>query len=65
MRFLDCDLAGATLAHAHFVDSELRGCRMSGIEGIDGLRGAAIDLEQVLDLAPALATALGIAVLPD
>ena len=38
---------------------------MSGIEGIDGLRGAAIDLEQVLDLAPALATALGIAVLPD
>ena len=64
-RFQDCDLAGAAFAHARFVDSELRRCRMSGIEGIDGLRGAAIDLEQVLDLAPALAAALGIAVLPD
>jgi hypothetical protein len=38
---------------------------MEGVEGVDGLRGTSMDIEQVLSLAPALASALGIHLLPD
>jgi hypothetical protein len=43
--------------------SELRRCRLGGIEGVEGLRGAAMELEQLLELAPTLAHALGIGLL--
>ena len=50
---LDC--TGAKLA-----DVDLRGARLTDIGNIEGLRGASISIEQLLDLAPALAERLGI-----
>jgi len=60
VRFHDCDLRGAGFAHAQFTNSEFRRCRMDDVEGIEGLRGTAMELEQMLTLAPALARALGV-----
>jgi uncharacterized protein YjbI with pentapeptide repeats len=63
VRFLDCDLRGATFRDAELTGSELRRCRLDGIEGVEGLRGAALELEELVGLAPALARALGIGLL--
>lgn len=63
VRFHDCDLRGATFHHAHFTSSEFRRCTMDDIEGIEGLRGTAMELEQMLTLAPALARALGVSLI--
>jgi uncharacterized protein YjbI with pentapeptide repeats len=60
VRFLDCDLRGASFRHAELADSELRRCRLAGVEGVEGLRGAALELEELVGLAPVLAEALGI-----
>lgn len=49
------DFSGSRLA-----DVDLRGARLNDIGSIEGLRGASISLEQLLDLAPALAERLGI-----
>jgi|tagenome__1003787_1003787.scaffolds.fasta_scaffold20987858_4 uncharacterized protein YjbI with pentapeptide repeats len=65
VRFHDCDLTGASFWQARFAQSEFRRCRMEEIEGVEGLRGASMDAEQVLALAPALAAALGIGILLD
>jgi hypothetical protein len=63
VRFLDCDLRGAAFHRAQVTESELRRCRLDGIEGVEGLRGAAMELEQLVELAPTLAQALGIGLL--
>lgn len=63
VRFLDCDLRGAVFHHAQMTSCELRRCRLDGIEGVEGLRGAAMELEQLFELAPTLAHALGIGLL--
>ena len=63
LRFLDCDLRGAAFHHAQLTESELRRCRLDGVEGVEGLRGAAVEMEQLVELAPALAQALGIGLL--
>jgi uncharacterized protein YjbI with pentapeptide repeats len=63
VRFLDCDLRGAAFHHAQVAQSELRRCRLDGVEGVEGLRGAAMEMEQLLELAPTLAHALGIGLL--
>jgi uncharacterized protein YjbI with pentapeptide repeats len=72
----DVDFSGATLDQVSFPGSrlievefaqtvcgrvDLRGAEL-GISGLDGLRGAVIDSGQLVDLAPSLAAALGIAV---
>lgn len=41
-------------------DVDLRGAKLADVGNIEGLRGASISLEQLLDLAPALAQRLGI-----
>lgn len=71
----ELDLGGATLERAAFEgtrigrllvpgarlrDVDLRGARLDDVEGVDGLRGATLALDQLLDLAPTLATRLGI-----
>jgi uncharacterized protein YjbI with pentapeptide repeats len=65
VRFHDCDLRGAGFAHAQFTNSEFRRCRMDDVEGIEGLRGTAMELEQMLTLAPALARALGVSLIDE
>jgi uncharacterized protein YjbI with pentapeptide repeats len=62
VRFHDCDLRGAGFQHAEFAHSEFRRCRMEGIDGVEGLRGTAMELDQLVTLAPALARALGVGV---
>ena len=63
VRFHDCDLRGASFRHAELTHSEFRRCRLDDIEGIEGLRGTSMELEQMLTLAPALARALGVSLL--
>jgi uncharacterized protein YjbI with pentapeptide repeats len=67
VRFHGCDLTGASasFAHAELAGAEFRGCVMDEVEGVEGLRGAEMDVEQVVALAPAMATALGIRLLPN
>lgn len=64
VRFSDCDLTGASFTQAQFADSEFVRCRMDDVEGVAGLRGTAMEVEQMLTLAPAFAAALGIAQIP-
>lgn len=64
LRFADCDLRGASFRHAELAGCELRRCRLDDIEGVEGLRGASLEVDQLIDLAPALARAMGIRVLP-
>jgi len=65
VRFIGCDLRGASFRHAELAGSALRRCRLDGIEGVEGLRGASLELGQIIDLAPALARAMGIGVLAE
>jgi uncharacterized protein YjbI with pentapeptide repeats len=65
VRFADCDLRGASFRHAELAGCELRRCRLDDIEGVEGLRGASLELDQLIDLAPALARSMGIGVLPE
>lgn len=51
------ELTGAKLA-----DFDLRGAQLAEVSGIEGLRGAIISTEQLVDLAPILAARLGIIV---
>jgi uncharacterized protein YjbI with pentapeptide repeats len=63
VRFHDCDLRGASFAHAQFTHSEFRRCTMDDIDGVEGLRGTSMELEQMLTLAPSLARALGVSLI--
>ena len=65
VRFADCDLRGASFRHAELARCELRRCRLDDIEGVEGLRGASLELEQLIELAPALARSMGIGVLSE
>jgi uncharacterized protein YjbI with pentapeptide repeats len=60
-------LPGSTIGllvtdEARLADADLRGADIRAVRGVDGLRGAVMSPEQVLDLAPALAAFAGIAV---
>lgn len=50
------------LSGAHLADVDLRGARLTDVGNLEGLKGASITLEQLLDLAPAMAARLGILV---
>ena len=74
------DLRGADLEAVTFVDSrvdelnvagatlsavDLSGARLRTLVGVESLRGAIIGHSQLIDLAPLLATELGLQVRPD
>ncbi|HET7171247.1 MAG TPA: pentapeptide repeat-containing protein [Gaiellales bacterium] len=63
VRFVDCDLRGAAFHHAELAHSEMRRCRLDDLEGIQGLRGVAMELDELVGLAPVMAHALGIGLL--
>jgi uncharacterized protein YjbI with pentapeptide repeats len=60
VRFERCDLRGAIFTGARLTDCELIGCRLDGIAGAKGLRGAAMPLEDILAASVTFASALGI-----
>ncbi len=61
----DCVVDELVVTRATLRDVDLRGARVELVEGAEHLAGATISVDQLLDLAPALAAALGIAVDPD
>jgi uncharacterized protein YjbI with pentapeptide repeats len=60
--FEDCDLTGADFRGAQVRNSAIRGCSLEGIAGIASLRGMRMPWPNILDSAPAMATALGLEV---
>jgi uncharacterized protein YjbI with pentapeptide repeats len=65
VRFDGCDFSGANFAGARFDGCELRRCRLDGITGVEGLRGAALEWAEIVGLAGTFAAALGLRVLGD
>ncbi|HTX09744.1 MAG TPA: pentapeptide repeat-containing protein [Solirubrobacteraceae bacterium] len=63
--FIDCDLTSAQLSQGTFAGSAFRGCRLAGLRGLEALKGARMAWEDVMELATALATSLGIDVRDD
>lgn len=64
VRFEDCVLAGAQLHRAKIKSLRIEGCDMTGATGVEALSGASITPDDLLQLAPSLAAALGIIVEP-
>ncbi|GAB3666930.1 pentapeptide repeat-containing protein [Zhihengliuella somnathii] len=62
VRFTDCRIGTLTLNHARLKDVDLRGAELHALSGLAGLRGATISGLQLQDLAPALATHVGLTV---
>jgi uncharacterized protein YjbI with pentapeptide repeats len=58
--FDECDLTEATFTDARLARVELRACRLTGLRGVEALRGARMPWSDVLDNAPLFATALGL-----
>lgn len=60
--FTDCRIGRLELAGSRLADVDLRGAQLADIGDLAALRGATISLEQLLDLAPAMAVRLGVKV---
>jgi uncharacterized protein YjbI with pentapeptide repeats len=58
--FDGCRIDRLELVNAQLTDVDLRGARLADVGNLEGLKGASITLEQLLDLAPAMAARLGI-----
>ena len=66
VRFVRCELTNADVRGARVKDSELRRSDLTGLQGVDSLRGIAMEWTDILDGAGVWASALGIEVLdPD
>ncbi len=64
-RVSGCDLQGVSLTKATLADVDLRGSRLEDITGAGALRGATVDVGQVVGLARSLALALEINVVDE
>ena len=65
VRFESCDLSQARFDEATMTGAGLRHCTLSGISGVEGLRGARVSGTDLLSLTFALAGACGIVVETD
>jgi len=65
VRIRDCVVDELVLTRARLAEVDLRGTQLTRVEGVLGLAGAAITDEQLLVLAPLLAHACGLRVLPE
>jgi uncharacterized protein YjbI with pentapeptide repeats len=63
VRLLACDLTEADLTDARLQRCELHRCELRGLHPVERIRGAGIELNDLIGLAPALAAALGIRLL--
>jgi uncharacterized protein YjbI with pentapeptide repeats len=60
VRFHRCDLTGASFRGARLRRCEFRRSDLTDIEGVDGLRGAAMEWPDIVEMAGTWAKALGI-----
>jgi Uncharacterized low-complexity proteins len=60
--FAGCRVGRLELAGSRLSDVDLRGAQLADVGDLAALRGATISLEQLLDLAPAMASRLGVKV---
>ena len=65
VRFHRCEMERTTFTGARFARSEVRGCTLEGVRGIEGLQGVGMDWSDVVGLAGTFAAALGIHVIGD
>jgi uncharacterized protein YjbI with pentapeptide repeats len=65
VRFHDCDLVEADLRRARLHRCELRRSRLTGLQGVESLRGAALEWPDIVEHAGVWAGALGIRMLED
>jgi uncharacterized protein YjbI with pentapeptide repeats len=63
VRFHRCDLTGADLRGARMQRCEFRRCELAGLQGVENLRGAAMEWPDIVEMAGAWAAALRIEVL--
>lgn len=63
VRFHRCDLTRADFRGARLKRCEFRGSDLTGLEGVESLRGAAMDWPGIVEMAGVWAAALGIEVL--
>ena len=62
MRFERCNLTGARFVDATCERRELRDCELVDLQGVEGLRGARMPWNEVIQVAGQLAAAAGITV---
>lgn len=60
--FTDCRIGRLELTGSRLADVDLRGAQLSDVGDLAGLAGATVSLEQLLDLAPLMASRLGVKV---
>ncbi|MGI8802166.1 MAG: pentapeptide repeat-containing protein [Solirubrobacteraceae bacterium] len=66
VRFDDCDLRRADFRGARLQRCEFRRCELAELQGVENLRGAALEWPAIVELAGVWAAALGVEVLdPD
>jgi uncharacterized protein YjbI with pentapeptide repeats len=65
VRFSACDLTAAGFSSARCRDVELRRCKLDDLRGVGGLRGAGVEWDDIIALAPTFAAALGIRLLEE
>ncbi len=65
VRFHSCDMTEFDLRGAKLARCELRDCRLEGVRGADGLRGAAMPWADIVGLAGVWAAELGIRTLDE
>lgn len=63
--FVDCTVGELNVTGATLAKVNLSGARLRSLIGIESLRGAIVSLGQLHDLAPVLATQLGLEVIDD
>jgi len=60
--FRDCDLTGAAFDGVTVKELRLERCTLMGITGVASLRGAEVDFDDLMTLAPSMAKELGLKV---
>jgi uncharacterized protein YjbI with pentapeptide repeats len=65
VRFVNCKLERATFSKTKFLSSSFRRCDLSGVRGIENLRGASMGISDIVSSAMLFAHELGITSLGD